>query len=50
MPSLYPSFSHIYIEEEAIGKQLTLEILSHFPKAKQIIISNYRELAITKGK
>ena len=44
MPSNFPSFSHIYIEKEALSRPLTQVVTSQFPKAIIIEIDNYREL------
>ncbi len=44
MRSLFPAFSHIYIEEEARAHRLTQEICAHFPKAQKIEIASYRAL------
>lgn len=41
---LYPSFSHIYVEEELLGGEEVLAILKKFPKAKCIPIRHYKDL------
>lgn len=43
MPSHFPSFSHLYIEEEALDLPLTREIREAFPRAQTIVIPGYRE-------
>ena len=41
---LYPPFSHIYVEEELLGREEVLAILKKFPKAKLIPIRHYKDL------
>ena len=41
---LYPPFSHIYVEEELLGREEVLAILKKFPKAKCIPIRHYKDL------
>lgn len=44
MTSLYPAFSHIYLEHEAAELPLTQEILRCFPRSVVIPIENYRDI------
>src|SRR5687768_4267530 len=44
MPSLQPSFSHIYVEEAAREYRDCAEVLARFPRAVQIPISTYKEV------
>lgn len=37
-------FSHIYIEETLLKHKKTIEILSRFPNAKQVIIHHYKDV------
>lgn len=39
-----PSFSHIYIEKEALAYPVTKQILSHFPGAIPIEINHYKDI------
>jgi len=41
---LNPPFSHIYIEKDIIDHPNTVEILSHFPKSRQVIIKHYKDI------
>lgn len=41
---LYPPFSHIYVEEELLGREEVIAILKKFPKAKLIPIRHYKDL------
>ena len=46
---LSPNFSHIYIEENAIPYKWTQHILTRFPKAAVIHISDYKEVFTRSG-
>lgn len=46
---LADNYSHIYIEEEALKYPLTKDILSHFPNAKTIPITHYKDI-FNRGK
>lgn len=41
---LADNYSHIYIEEEALEYPLTKDIISHFPNAKIIRITHYKDI------
>ncbi|MCA9793946.1 MAG: DNA photolyase [Candidatus Eremiobacteraeota bacterium] len=41
---LFPSFSHIYVEQSARGYPATDALLARFPKASQIAIEDYKEV------
>jgi spore photoproduct lyase len=38
------SFSHIYIEKEILGHEVTEQILKRLPKAQRVLINNYRDI------
>lgn len=44
MPSQFPSYSHLYIEEEALSSPLTEHIRASLPRAQLVPITNYRDL------